>query len=175
MITMYMRTLIAILLSTYSILTVGDTSQASPITVFIAKKIITMDPAWPSATAVAVKEGKVLSVGSLEDLKPWLNKFPYRIDRTFENKILLPGFIEPHGHPLIGGTAMSRPLVTYMPVPNPYGPTFPGIKNKAAAMAMLKKYVTEHKDPKKPLIVWGYDIIAMKSPLTASELDKVSI
>jgi hypothetical protein len=89
---------------------------------------ITMDPGWPEATAVAVRDGKILSVGSLADLQPWLNKFPYTIDKTFADKIIMPGFIEAHGHPLVGGTAMSRPLLTYLPVPNPYGPPFPGVK-----------------------------------------------
>lgn len=144
------------------------------VTVYLAKKIITMDPALPEATAVAIKDGKVLSVGSLDDLKPWLSKFPYKIDKTFADKILLPGFIEPHGHPLIGGTAMSRPLLTYLPTPNPYGPAFPGVKNKAEAMAMLQNYVKQANSPDKPLIAWGYDIVAMGSPLNAAELDQVS-
>jgi predicted amidohydrolase YtcJ len=151
-----------------------ESTSSNSITVFVAKKIITMDPAWPTATAVAVKDGKILSVGSLEDLKPWLTKFPYKIDKTFEQKIMMPGFIEPHAHPLIGGTAMSRPLLTYLSVPNPYGSPFPGVKTKAEALGMLKKYVSEQKDPTKPLITWGYDIIAMGSPLDANELDKVS-
>lgn len=144
------------------------------ITVFLAKKIITMDTAWPDATAVAVKDGKVLSIGSLEDLNPWLSKFPYKIDKTFENKIIMPGFIEPHGHPLIGGTALSRPLLTYLPEPNPYGPGFPGVKSKTEALNMLKKYVEQTKNSNVPLIVWGYDIIAMGSPLDANEIDNVS-
>lgn len=145
-----------------------------PMTVFIAKKIITMDPAWPEATAVLVQNGKILSVGTLDDLKPWLSKFSYKIDKTFENKIMMPGFIEPHGHPLIGGTAMSRPLLTYLPQPNPYGPSFPGIKTKKDALAMLKTYAAKHHDTSQPLIVWGYDIIAMGSPLDAKELDAIS-
>lgn len=149
-------------------------TATQPITVFVAKKIITMDPAWPEATAVAVRNGKILSVGSIEDLKPWLNKFPYTIDKTFENKILMPGFIEPHGHPLIGGTAMSRPLLTYLAIPNPYGAPFPGVKTKEEAMAMLKTYATKYEQINKPLIAWGYDIIAMGSPLNAKELDEIS-
>jgi predicted amidohydrolase YtcJ len=35
--------------------------------VFVAKKFITMDPGWPEATAVAVQNGSILSVGSLDD------------------------------------------------------------------------------------------------------------
>jgi predicted amidohydrolase YtcJ len=158
----------------FSSLVCAETNLSKPINVFIAKKIITMDPSWPNATAVAVRDGKILSVGSMEDLQPWLTKFPYKIDKTFENKILMPGFIEPHGHPLIGGTAMSRPLLTYLPVPNPYRPAFPGVKTKAAAMAMLKKYAMQNPYSTKPLIAWGYDIVAMGSPLAAAELDKIS-
>lgn len=165
------RLILIFFLTVISSFVFADDNNA--ITVYIAKKIITMDPALPEATAVAVKDGKILSVGSLADLKPWLDKFPYKIDKTFENKILLPGFIEPHGHPLIGGTAMSRPLLTYLSTPNPYGPAFPGVKNKAAAMSMLQNYVKQnHAD--KPLIAWGYDIVAMGSPLNAAELDKIS-
>ena len=53
------------------------------ITVFVAKKFVTMDPAIPTATAVAISDGKILSVGSLLDLKPWLDKYPYEITRQF--------------------------------------------------------------------------------------------
>lgn len=99
--------------------------QSQPITVFVAQKIITMDPGWPEATAVAVRDGKIISVGSLDDLKPWLDKNPYKIDRTFADMVLLPGFVEPHGHPFIGGTALALPLLTYLPIPALMAPGFP--------------------------------------------------
>ncbi len=44
--------------------------MTSPITVFTAKKIITMEPTLPEATAVAVKDGLIASVGTLESLQP---------------------------------------------------------------------------------------------------------
>jgi hypothetical protein len=44
------------------------------VTVFTAKKIITMDPGWPEATAVAVQGRRILSVGSLDELPLWLRK-----------------------------------------------------------------------------------------------------
>lgn len=147
----------------------------NPITVFIAKKIITMDPSWPEGTAVAVRDGKILSVGSLDSLKPWLSQSTYTIDKTFADKIIMPGFIEAHGHPLIGGTAMTRPLLTYLPLPNPYGPAFPGVKTKAAAMTLLREYVKQAKSSNEPVIVWGYDDEAMGSTLDAKELDKISM
>ena len=121
-------------LAAIAAIALGSVSAAAQdkgaITVFVAKEIVTMDPGWPAGTAVAVRDGRVLSVGTLDDLKPWLDKSPYTIDRTFADKILLPGFVEAHGHPIIGGTALTRPLLTYLPEPNPYGPGFPGVKTK---------------------------------------------
>lgn len=45
-------------------------SSNAPITVFVAQKIITMDPTRPHATAVAVRDGTILAVGSLQNLQP---------------------------------------------------------------------------------------------------------
>ena len=149
--------------------------QPDAITVFIAKKIITMDPGWPSATAVAVRGGKILSVGSIEELQPWLKSAPYKIDRTFADKILLPGLIEAHGHPVLGGTEMTLPLLTYMPTPNPYGPAFPGVKTKKQALAKLREYVGKAKSGDETILAWGYDVIALGGEhLSKVELDQIS-
>jgi len=82
--------------------------QPGPITVFIAKKIVTMDPTQPTATAVAVRDGQILSVGSLQDLAPWLKNNKHTIDEQFKDKVLMPGFIDPHLHPLLA-RSHSRP------------------------------------------------------------------
>lgn len=149
--------------------------QSQPITVFVAQKIITMDPGWPEATAVAVRDGKIISVGSLDDLKPWLDKNPYKIDRTFADMVLLPGFVEPHGHPFIGGTALALPLLTYLPIPSPYGPGFPGVKTRQEAAAKLKEYVAQAKSPDDTVLSWGYDLIAMGGQhLDKTLLDAIS-
>lgn len=152
----------------------AQTPPAKPITVFVARKIITMDPGWPTATAVAVRDGRILSVGSLADLRPWLVGSAHTIDRTFANKVLLPGLVEAHGHPLIGGTALTRPLLSYMPVPNPYGPAFPGVKTLDAAMKKLREYVKAAK-PDETVLTWGYDVIAMGGKhLDKTQLDAVT-
>jgi imidazolonepropionase-like amidohydrolase len=76
-------------------------AKPTMITVYVAKKIVTMDPDLPEAKAVAVSDGKIISVGSLADLKPWLDQYPHQINRQFENKVLYPGFVDPHNHPLM--------------------------------------------------------------------------
>lgn len=146
-----------------------------PITVFVAKKIVTMVPGRASATAVAVRDGRIVSVGSLEDLAPWLKTGPYTINKTLADKVLYPGFIEAHGHPLLGGIEVSLPLLTYLPVSNAYGPDFPGVKTRAEVIATLIKYVKAAKTPDETVLVWGYDVIAMGGEhLDKTQLDKIS-
>jgi predicted amidohydrolase YtcJ len=140
----------------------------------MAKKVITMDPGWPNATAIAVRDGKILSVGSMEDLKPWLINSPYEIIDIFKDKIILPGFIEPHSHPIMGGLMLSLPLLSYFDQPNPYGPTFEGLKSKSLMLAKLGEYNKNLTDPNQTLVAWGYDKIAVGNPLTLNDLDQIS-
>mgnify|MGYP003312292433 CR=1 FL=1 len=68
------------------------------LTVFIAKRIRTMDTGRPIAEAVAVADGRIVSVGTLDTMRPWLNRYEYTIDDTFNKKVIFPGFIDPHTH-----------------------------------------------------------------------------
>ncbi|MBV8491327.1 MAG: metal-dependent hydrolase, partial [Candidatus Eremiobacteraeota bacterium] len=47
-----------------------------------------MEPSAPRATAVAVRNGMILGVGTFDDLAPWLEAEPHEIVRDFEEKIL---------------------------------------------------------------------------------------
>lgn len=148
----------------------------SPITVFQTKKFHTMDPGWPEATVVAVQDGKILSVGrDMDDLQPWLKGREFKLDETLKDKIVLPGFIEAHGHPLLGGLLLNFPLLSYLPTSQPYGPDFPGVKTDAEALALVKKYVAAAKDPKETVFIWGWDVVAMGGRhLDKTVLDKIS-
>ncbi len=42
--------------------------MSAEITIFQAKKIITLNPSNPEGTHVAVREGRILGVGSLDDV-----------------------------------------------------------------------------------------------------------
>jgi hypothetical protein len=156
-----------------------DLKKATPpsgkITVFTAKKLVTMDPGWPEATAVAVADGKILSVGvTFDDLKPWLDKYPYEVDDRFKDKVIYPGFVEAHTHPVMGSLAVSRPSLSFFPMRNPYGDDIPAVATKEEAIARLKSYVAAAK-PGETLLTWGYDVVAMGGDLpTASELDGIT-
>ena len=144
------------------------------ITVFVAKKVVTMDPSNPTATAVAVSDGKILSVGSLEDLKPWTDKYPTQINREFADKVIYPGFVDPHEHPLQGGVSSTSYPLTYFPLPSPWAKPFPGVKTLPAAMAKLKEYSASIADPNELMLAWGYDIVGMKQIPNKDLLDQVS-
>lgn len=151
-----------------------STPKLSNITVFVAKKVVTMDPAIPTATAVAVADGRILSVGSLADMKPWTDKYPTQINRQFADKVIYPGFVEPHAHVLLGGILFNKPMLTPSPMPNPWGPSFAGVPNIQAAMDALKKYSSDLKDPNQTLLVWGWDEVAMGKAPDRQLLDQVS-
>eukprot|EP00127_Corallochytrium_limacisporum_P007133 Clim_evm6s243 gene=Clim_evmTU6s243 len=149
----------------------------SKITVFVAKEIVTMDKTWPNATAVAVRDGRILSVGSLEDLGPWMkDSSNVVIDRSFEDKVIIPGFVEPHIHPLIGGTALSLPCIAYQDTPNPYGPTIKGCKSKASALQKLRDdLIKSDLQPDEPFLAWGWDAVGCGNyHLNRRDLDQVS-
>lgn len=149
-------------------------TNSEKIKVFVAKNVVTMDPGWPNATAIAVRGGKIMSAGSLQDLKPWLDAYPHEIIDTFKDKVIMPGFIEPHGHPMMGGILLTRPLLTYFDTLNPYGPTFHGLKSNAEVLAKLREYDAS-TDANETLLAWGYDPIAIgETRLTAHDLDGVS-
>lgn len=155
-------------------------APGSPITIYTSKKIVTMDPGWPEATAVAVQDGRILSVGrTMGDLAPWLDAAKksgtaVTIDETFKDHVLLPGFVEAHGHPLLGAIALTRPCLSRFPQPNPYGPEFPGVKDIDACAQAIKAYLAANADESKLALFWGYDVAAMGRHLDAAWLDGVA-
>ena len=73
------------------------------ITIYTAKTIVTLDPGTPTAEAVAVMDGKILGVGTLDEVKGWVTNQEVEIDRRFEDAVIIPGLIEAHMHPQITG------------------------------------------------------------------------
>jgi len=131
-------------------------AMAAPgLTVYTARNIITMEPALPQATAVAVEDGRIVAVGSLESLQPWLNARGGTVDRSLEDKILMPGFIDPHVHPSLPAVLTQFPFLAPDNWSLPTG-EFPGATTPEAYEARLKVLAAAHDDPAIPFIAWGY-------------------
>lgn len=58
--------------------------------------IITMDSTQSNAEAVAIKDGKILAVGSVEQINDYAGKETQQLD--LEGNTLVPGFIDGHSH-----------------------------------------------------------------------------
>ena len=96
----------------------------SETVIFAARKIITINPNQPVVTHVAVREGKILGAGSLQDLEPW---GPYKLDERFSDKVLMPGFIEGHAHTM-EGTLWRNVYVGWFDRMDPSGKVWSGLK-----------------------------------------------
>ena len=101
-------------------------ASANQLTVYPARRIITMDPSLPSATAVAVRDDRIVAVGTMETLEPWLEAFDYEIDETFRDKVLLPGFLPSYkdfrGNKVLPGSAVEFSAIIELMKSLPYKP-----------------------------------------------------
>lgn len=149
------------------------------LTVFTAKKIITMDPGRPEATAIAVSEGRIVSVGSLESLEPWLRRVPHEIDHRFAQQVLLPGFIDPHTHLRLSGTYMGLNYVGPIASTDPQGRPVPPLPDRDAVLDRLRALVAGANQPAdgqapEPIVAWGYDPGMQGGHLDRDMLDEIS-
>ncbi|MHA7816036.1 MAG: amidohydrolase [Pseudohaliea sp.] len=129
--------------------------QGAPLTVYTAAEVITMEPALPRATAVAVADGRIVAVGSEETLEPLRAARGGTVDRRFAGKVLMPGFIDPHVHPSLPAVLTQFPFLAPDDWSLPAG-EFPGARTPAAFEARLRELVAAHDDPALPFIAWGY-------------------
>ena len=151
----------------------GLKAGGTPITVYTAKKIYTMDPARPEVQAVAVLDGRVLSTGTLESMKPWLSRYKYTVNDTLKDKIVMPGFIEPHSHMYMSAGFMSSLYIGPMEWPGPNGMNAAS-PTHADVIATLKQAIAQGGDTTEPLIAWGFDPAKQGGSLERKELDSLS-
>jgi predicted amidohydrolase YtcJ len=125
------------------------------LVIYTAQKIITMEAALPEASAVAVADGRIVAVGSLKSLSSWSDQKEVRIDRRFEDKVIMPGFIDPHVHPSLPAVLTQFPFIAPDDWSLPTG-EFPGAKTPKAYLKRLTQLVSEHSNKDVPFIAWGY-------------------
>ncbi|MGI9025611.1 MAG: amidohydrolase, partial [Burkholderiaceae bacterium] len=140
-------------------------------TVYQARKIITMNPMQPETTHVAVRDGRILAVGTLERMKEW---GAFDLDARFADKVLMPGLVEGHSHLMAGGL-WQFPYVGFHARTAPDGKVWAGCSNFDEVVARLVELESGIDDPAKPLLAWGFDPIFFGSErMTVRHLDRVS-
>lgn len=150
---------------------------ASPeITVFQAKEIVTLWNAMPTAHYVAVKEGKILAVAcKLEQMSDWLKPNNYKLDTTFKNDVIVPGFYESHTHAQMLGYSWRYAYVGRFERTNPQGQKIAGCATKKEILERIQKEIAATTDPERSVIAWGYQpSFYEEGPLGIADLDPLS-
>lgn len=122
------------------------------ITIFSARRIITMDPSAPEATHIAVKDGKILAIGPLEELD---GLGAYALDTRFVDKVILPGFVEGHSHAL-EGAVWKYTYLGYFPRRDPKGQAWEGVQTIERMQQRLRE-ADAQLPAGQPLVAWGFD------------------
>ncbi len=162
----------------------GADSTATDTTIFTAKRVITMNPSNPFGEAVAVRAGRVLGVGTLDELSGW---GPHTVDRQFEDKVLTPGFVEAHCH-AGSGAVWINPYVGYFPRRAPDGVLWEGCKDIDAVVERLQQVDAQMQADGAPedelIYAWGLDPLYFEGDqsdgergarMYAEDLDRVSL
>ena len=139
-------------------------------TIYQAKKILTMSATRPVATHVAVRDGKILGAGTLEELERWGD---YRLDTTFADKVLMPGLVEGHAHSFEGLT-WDDTYVGWFDRRDPDGRTWDGVRTIDALVDRMT--AANAAAPGTDVLVgWGLDPIYMgNTRVTRADLDRIS-
>jgi hypothetical protein len=165
-----MKTIFASVLAIVVCLSIGCGSSApapaaTADTIYYGGDIVTVNDAQPSAEAIAIKDGKILALGTRVQIEK-SNKGANTKLVDLAGKALLPGFLDPHSH-YINSLSVANQVNVYAP------PAGPG-KDIPSIVAELKKFRDANKIPTGIVIqAYGYDENVMPNGvgLTRRDLD----
>ncbi len=140
--------------------------SATADAIYVGGDIVTISDAQPVAEALAVKDGKILAVGTRAELEQ-----AHKGDTTkivdLGGKALLPGFLDAHSH-YVQSLSVANQVNVYAP------PAGPG-KDADSIVAELAKFRDARKVPAGVVIqAYGYDENAMPDGrhLNRDDLDR---
>ncbi|WP_175661860.1 amidohydrolase family protein, partial [Burkholderia ambifaria] len=105
-------------------------------------RITTLDRANPVATAVAIKDGRFVAVGSNADVIPLAGRATKVVD--LDGRAVLPGLTDNHTHVIRGGLNYNMEL------------RWDGVRSLAVAMEMLRQQVAITPAPQWVRVVGGF-------------------
>lgn len=146
----------------YSQLPLNSNQSQYAEMLFINGDIVTINPEQPTAEAVAVSQGKIIAVGSQTELAVFLGPDTDTID--LKQQTLLPGFIEPHTHPV--ASALLSELLDLSGFTNP---------TPEAVFARLQE-AADNTEPGEWIVAFGLDPLLTKGliPPDRHKLDTIA-
>ncbi len=142
------------------------------ITVFRAREIVTLDSSCPVADAIAVRDGRVLHVGMYREVRDALNDEEFDVDERFLGCVIVPGFIEAHGHLLMDGALGQLVWTGFDDRPRPDGTVAKGCRNIEDVIERLRERA---KESNTTVVGYGFDPVFHDGrSLRREDLDRVS-
>lgn len=154
----------------------GPSEPTSPRTadfaggiIYTAERVLPMTGETIRAGAIAVRDGHILGLGTPEEL---VSAFPGAVvDTRFDDKVILPGLIDPHMHVLLGAMMYGLPFAAPWPMAQPEG-VLPGYPTREAFLRRLADLVAAAPADGSPVIVYGYHNL-IQGDLTRVDLDAI--
>ncbi|WP_170470233.1 amidohydrolase family protein [Ruegeria arenilitoris] len=133
----------------------GGSFALPEITVFPARAIITMDPDTPRAEAVAVVGDRIAAVGSRAEIDALVGDQPFRVVEAFADKVILPGFVEQHVHPVLAALTMTTHVISIEPWDAEEGFSAQ-VRDPDGYRERLLAALAAHDDANETFVTWGY-------------------
>jgi predicted amidohydrolase YtcJ len=150
----------------------GSPEDRSPeVRVFLARKVITMEPGDEASDAVAVEGGRIVAVGRRDAVQEALAGRRFVLDSTFADKVVMPGFIDPHLHPWIVSAILPLEIVSALEWETPRGRS-EAVRGREAFLAKLGER-SAALPAEQWLVAWGYHE-PYHGKISRSDLDGVS-
>lgn len=147
-------------------------AQESPIVVYTAAEIVTLEPSQPAVEAVAVEGDRIVAIGSLNEIRQTYSGQLLTVDSRFDDLVIVPGLINQHEH------AWLTTLLFIAEILSIEDWVLPDKTIELSASAVdyrerLANLVAEHPDPSEVFYTWGYHQY-FHGPLTRTDLDEIS-
>ena len=144
-------------------------AQEAADRIFVGGPVLTMNDALPRAEAVAIKDGRIIAVGTAAEIEAHRGKGTEVID--LQGRALLPGFFDAHGHVFIGGVqALTANILA---------PPDGDVKDIPSLQKTIRDWVAENEKTVKATGIimgfgWDKSTLAEGRDPTLAELDAIS-
>lgn len=129
----------------------------TPHLILTNARILTMDPARPTAQAIALAGERIVAVGSRAEVEALAGPATEVID--CKGATLMPGFVESHLHLVLGGTELAHLQLTH-------------VDGEEALTRAFRDFAG--KNPDQPLLMaQGGHYAILDHPMTRHDLDRV--
>ncbi|MBL7763298.1 MAG: amidohydrolase family protein, partial [Chitinophagaceae bacterium] len=133
--------------------------------------ILTMEADTPQyVESVVTKDDTIVFTGNFKEAK---EKYNQAVEYDLQGKILMPGFIEPHAHPVsLGAFILANEIIAPHEWKMPHK-TFPAVVGHENYLKALKEMVNNSSTKNDYVVVWGYHK-AWQGDITKDEINKAT-